>query len=140
EDLGAEPERWILVRNEGERVPEDSVVPASDAHDEVERAARIAAGEEDREPRVDDDGEGREAEEQEHDVVRDREDPLDERKPAVQLALRVRIGHVERDALALVRRWIAVVEQREVYADAVQEPNQLEVPVEPPARILLTED
>lgn len=42
--------------------------------------------------------------------------------------------------LMLVGRGIAVVHQREVGADPVREAQQLEVPVEPPARILAAEE
>ena len=71
--------------------------------------------------------------------MRDREEPLDERQPAIQSLLCVRVRKVERDGLALVGRGIPIVHQGEVGDDPVLEPKELEVPVEPPARVLLPE-
>ncbi len=95
-------------------VADDSVCPAEHADHEVEEAAWVAAGEEDREPCDDHHDDGGEPEEDEHDVVRDREQPLDERKPAVQVLLGVRVREVERDRLLLVGGRVAVVHQGEV--------------------------
>ena len=69
--------------------------------------------------------------------MRDREQPLDQRQPAIHLA-RVRVGEFEVDRLLFVRRGITVVQQGQVRRDAIGEAHQVEVPVEPPARILLT--
>ena len=51
--------------------------------------------------------------------------------------MHVWVAEVERDRLVLVRRWVAVVHQRQVGADPGREPQQLAVPVEPPAWVLL---
>src|SRR4051812_39410005 len=69
EGLGAEAERRVFVRDEGERVRDDAVVPAGHALHELEEAARVATCEEDREPREDHDEERRDAHEEEQDVV-----------------------------------------------------------------------
>ena len=63
--------------------------PAENADVEVEDATRVAAGEEDREERDDRQNEQREPEQREHDVVRDREDPLHEPEPAAQLRVQL---------------------------------------------------
>src|SRR6266542_882972 len=135
----AQPKRRVLVRHQDERVRARAVAPAQHSKHEIEQPAGVAAGKEEREPRDDNRHEHREPEEEQHDVVRDREQPLHEREPAVQVALGVRVGDVELHRLALVGRGIAVVHQREVGRDPVLEPEQLEVPVEPPARVLLAE-
>ena len=49
--LRAQAEGRVLVGDQDERVGDDAVAPADDALDEVEQAPRVAAGEQDREPR-----------------------------------------------------------------------------------------
>jgi SAM-dependent methyltransferase len=135
-----EPKRRVPVGDEEERVGPDAVRPTTHADDEVEQAAWVAPREEDREPREDHREDRAQPEKHEHDVVRDREEPLHERQPPVELVPGIRVREVERDRLMLVRRGIAVVEQREVCPHPVLESGQLEVPVEPPPRILLPEE
>ena len=65
-------------------VERDPPRPAENADVEVEDASRVAAGDEDREERDDRQNEQRQPEQREHDVVRDREDPLHEPEPAAQ--------------------------------------------------------
>src|SRR5207244_1107727 len=133
--------KWrVLVGDEYECIGDDTVVPASDALQGVEEAPWVAGGEEDREPGDDDRDDGADEEEEEHDVVRDREEPLDERKPAIEPRLRIRVGEFERDRLALVGRRIAVVHQRQIDPDPIREAKQLAVPVVPPAGVFLAED
>src|SRR5438445_502644 len=69
--LGAQAERWVFVRDEDDRVAEYSVPPTEDALDEIEQPARVAAGEEDREPGEDDRHDCRKGEEDQDDEVRD---------------------------------------------------------------------
>ena len=57
---------------------------------EVEDGARVAPREEDREERDHRQHEEREPEEREHDVVRDREQPLHEPEPAADAAVELR--------------------------------------------------
>ena len=83
-----ERERRIAVGAEScVRVERNAPRPAQDAEVEVEDAAGIAPGEEDREERDHRQNEERKPEEREHDVVRDREDPLHEPQPAAQFTL-----------------------------------------------------
>src|SRR5438270_6230574 len=79
--LRVESEGRVLVGDEDECVADDAVGPAEDTEDEVEEAARVAAGEQDREPGDHDRDEGCDPEEGEQDVVGDREQPLHERQP-----------------------------------------------------------
>ncbi len=82
-----ERERWVPVgAKRGVRVEGDPPGPAEDAEVEVEDAARVPPGEEDREERDDRQDEDRQPQEREHDVVGDRQQPLDEPQPAAQLA------------------------------------------------------
>jgi hypothetical protein len=118
---------------------DDTVGPAEDAEDEIEETTWITAGEQDREPGDHDQDEGGQPEEEQHDVVRDCEEPFHERQPAIEVLFCVGVGVVERDALVFVGGRVAVVHQREIDADPVREPEQLEVPVEPPAWVLLPE-
>src|SRR5438067_4125903 len=104
-----EPKGWVLIGDQKERVPGDPVYPAKYADDEPEEALRVLAGEEDGEPGKDDRDHDADPEEKEHEVMRDGEEPLDKRQPAVQPA-GVRIREVEMDRLLLVGRWVAVVE------------------------------
>src|SRR5262249_27793868 len=66
-----QPKGRVAIRNQDERIRQHPVVPADHAFDEVEQAARVNAGEQDREPDEDDHEEGGDVEEEEHDVVRD---------------------------------------------------------------------
>ena len=80
-----ERERRVAVGAErAVGVEGDPPRPAQHADVEVEDASRVAAGEEDREERDDRQHEKAQPEEDEHDVVRDREEPLDEPEPAAQ--------------------------------------------------------
>jgi hypothetical protein len=82
----AEGERRVLVgRERAVAVERDAPCPAQNADVEVEDAARVAAGEEQREERHDRQDEIGEPEKDETDEVRDREQPLDEPEPAAQL-------------------------------------------------------
>ena len=136
----AQRERRVAIGDEDEGVADHAVVPAGHAFDEREDAARIATGEQDREPRADDEQRRGQVEEEQGDVVRDGEEPLDERQPAVEVAFGVGVGDVEVHPLVLVGRGVAVAHQREVRPDPVAEAQQLQVPVEPPARVLLAEE
>src|SRR4051812_10783596 len=75
----AEPERRVTIGDEQERIGANAVGPAEHAEDEVEQTARIPAREEDREPREDDREDRGEPQKREHDEVRDRQKPFDER-------------------------------------------------------------
>ena len=114
-------------------------MPADHSRDKVEDAARVAPGEENREPGDDHNDDHGQVEEEQHDVERDGEEPLDQWQPAIEVALGVRVGKLEPHPLSLVSRRIAVTHEREVGANPVAEAQQLEVPVEPPARVLLAE-
>ena len=61
-------------------------------------------------------------------------------RPAAEVVLGVGVGEVEVDGLLLVGGGVAVVHQREVNGDPVGEAGQLQVPVVPPARVLLAEE
>ena len=74
----SEAERWVLIRHEYEGVCDDAVPPAQDSEHEVEETARVATGEEDRKPGDDHGDDCTDRQEEEHDVVGDREQPLDE--------------------------------------------------------------
>jgi hypothetical protein len=63
----------------------DAPAPAQDADVELEDGPRVAAGEQDRAERDDRRRDEGDPEEDEHDEVRDREQPLDEPAPAAQL-------------------------------------------------------
>src|SRR5712691_136702 len=89
-------ERRVLVGDQREGVAVDPVDPPKYADDVVEQAARIRAREEDREPGGDDRDDSAEPEAEEHDVVRQGEDPFDQRQPAVHLP-GVRVREVEVD-------------------------------------------
>ncbi len=71
--------------------------------------------------------------------MRDREQPLHQRQPAVQVAFDIGVVDLEVDALLLDRRGVLVGEQHEVGADAGAEPSELQGEVEPPARVALPE-
>jgi hypothetical protein len=60
--------------------------PAQHAHLEVEDAARVAAGEQDRQERAHGPDDERDPEKHEHDEVRDQQDPLDQPPPRVTCA------------------------------------------------------
>lgn len=72
--------------------------------EEVEDPARVAAAGEDRHPRRDDQRNDRETQQRQHEVVRRREQPLDQRQPAIEVALDVGKRDLEVD------RWRSSVE------------------------------
>src|SRR5207302_10829154 len=76
-----EPERWIPIGDQEEGVGNDAVVPADHALDELEKSPGIPAGEQDGEPRDDRHEQRRDLQEEQHDVVRDREQPLPQGPP-----------------------------------------------------------
>ena len=83
-----ERERRIPVGAErAVRVERDPPRPAEHPDVEVEDPARIPPGEEDREERDHRQYEEREPQEGQHDVVRDREQPLDEPEPPAQVGV-----------------------------------------------------
>src|SRR5947208_5158025 len=84
--LSAESERRILVGHQREGVAVHAVTPPQDANHVAEKTARIGAGEENRKPGNDDGSNGANSEEEENKVMRDGEEPLDQRQPAVHLA------------------------------------------------------
>ena len=84
--LRVQREGWVAIGGEQDGVGRNADAPASDADDEVEQSARVAAGEQDREPRDHHAHERSDTEEHEDYVVRDRQEPLHERQPAVQIA------------------------------------------------------
>jgi len=86
---GPHPERWVLVGGEHERVGGDSVVPPEEADEEVEQDAGVAAGDQDCKPGDHDRDKGYEAKEEQNQVVRNRQQPLDQGQPAVELGTRV---------------------------------------------------
>jgi len=116
--MSAQPEWRVPIGDEQERVAGDPIAPAEDAHDKVEQTPGVGSREENRKPGDDDGDHGSDPQEEENDVVRDSEKPLDQGQPAVQLAsIRVREGEV--DGLLLVGRWIPIVEQGQVGRYAV---------------------
>ena len=60
-------------------------MPAEYAFDEAEYARRITAGEQDREPGYDHREERGYLQEEQHDVVRDGQQPFDQRQPPVEV-------------------------------------------------------
>src|SRR3990172_3761426 len=77
-------ERRVIVAEQG-RIRADAVEPAQIADVEVEKAARVALGEQDGEPGDELRHASGEADEQEHNVVRDSQQPLHEDQPAREL-------------------------------------------------------
>ena len=71
--------------------------------------------------------------------MRNRQQPLDERQAAAEVVLGVGVCEVQVDGLFVVRGRVMIVHQREVDSDPVREAGQLQIPVIPPARILLAE-
>src|SRR5712691_6918274 len=129
----------VLIRDQEERVGDDAVVPAKNAFDEGEYAARVAAGEQDSEPGHDHCEERRDVQEEQHDVVRDGQQPFDQRQPPVEVGGRVRVAVVQFDPLVVIGGRVGVIHQGQVGSDPVAEPLELKIPVEPPPGILLLE-
>ena len=85
--LGERERRIAVGADRVRRVVVDAPRPAQHSDVEVEEAARVAASDEDRDPRHHRCHRGRHPEESEHDGVRDDEDPLDEPEPPVERLL-----------------------------------------------------
>src|SRR6478736_9471784 len=75
----AQTEGRVAVGDQQRRVRTDPECPTAHTHDIVEQRARIASGEQDREPGDDYHDNGTDAEEREHDDVRDHQQPLHQR-------------------------------------------------------------
>src|SRR5205823_3549534 len=105
---GSGAERRIAIGREQERIGCNPEPPPEHSDDEVEEGARITTRKQYREPGNNDAQECRDAEEPQDDVVRDRQEPLDERQPAIQLLLRIRVGNLNVHGLLVVRRGILV--------------------------------
>src|SRR5450755_688922 len=137
--LRRQPERRVPIGDQYERVGGDPVVPAEHTFDEAKYATRVTAGEQDREPGHDHREERGDLQEEQHDVMRDGQQPFDQRQPPVEVRGRVRIGVIKLDPLVVIGGWITVVHQGEVGPHPVDEALQFQVPVEPPPGVLLPE-
>ena len=83
--LLVQAERRVAVGAQGTvGVVADPPRPAQHPQVEAEQRAGVAAGEQDREERDDGDDSERDPQEEQHDVVRDRQQPLDQPQPAAQ--------------------------------------------------------
>src|SRR6266550_3887057 len=105
---GSGAERRIAIGREQERVGCNPEPPPEHSDDVVEEGARIATRKQYREPGNDDAEERQDAEEPQDDVVRNRQEPLDERQPAIQLLPRIGVGNLKGHGLLVVRRGILV--------------------------------
>ncbi len=114
-------------------------MPTENTHDVVEQPARVAPGEEDRQPCGNGGQDHTDRQDEEDDVVRDGEQPLDEWQPPIEVGAHVGVGQLEVHGLLLVGRGVLVPQEQEVGEDPVVEAQVGEVEVEPPARVLLPE-
>ena len=140
EGLGVEAEGGVAVGGEDEGVGLDAGAVADDADDEVEEGARVLGGDDDHDPAEDDGDEGQDPEDDQDDVMGDGQEPLDEGEPAVEVGFGVGVLDVEVDGLVFVGGGVLVAQGQDVDLDAVDEAAEFEVPVEPPARVLVAED
>jgi len=84
-------ERRVAIRDEQEGIGLHAERPATNTHnkhDKLEQPFQITPGKQNSEPR---DDSGRDGEDDQHEVVRNREESFHERQPAVQILLDVRI-------------------------------------------------
>src|SRR2546429_9066214 len=105
---GSGAERRIAIGRKQERIGCNPEPPAEHSDDELEEGARIATRKQYREPGNNDAEERRDAEEPQDKVVRNRQEPLDERQPAIQLLLCIGVGNLNMHGLLVVRRGILV--------------------------------
>jgi hypothetical protein len=98
-----EGEGRVAVGDQKGRVRVDAQPPAGDTDNEIEQPPRVVPGEQDREPRDDHRKESNQLQHCQNDVVRDREQPLHQREPLVQVVFDVGVVDVEVDALLLDR-------------------------------------
>ena len=121
-----------VPRDEEEGVRLDSQPPAKGPFNEVEQTAWVLPGEEHRKP-GDDYCDGRaDREEDQDDVVRNREEPLDQWQPSVEVLFDVGVGDVEVNGLVFVCRRVAIVHQGQVREHPGLEADELKIEVEPP--------
>jgi para-nitrobenzyl esterase len=132
-------ERRVLVGHEQQSVRRHPQHPPVHSHHEVEQRSRVAAGEQNGEPRYHHAHEGRDVQEVQDDPVRDGKEPLDQRHPTVELRS-VRIGEVQVDGLLFVGGGILIAQELAVRQHAHEETGELQVPVVPPAGVLLAEE
>ncbi len=113
----AQAERRVLICDEQESIRLDAQAPPAHPHDEVEQSSRVSAGEEDREPSEYHGEECDDRQQRQHNVVRDRQEPLDQRQPPIQVAFHVRVVDLQVYGLLLDGRRILIRQQQEVGAD-----------------------
>src|ERR1700744_4046520 len=92
---GVQAERRVAVGDQQEGIRRDAVVPPEHALDEVKQRPRVTTREEDRKPGDDGGDQRTDREEEEHDVVRDREEPLDQRQASAEVLLSVGVWEIE---------------------------------------------
>ncbi len=135
----AQPEWWVLIGDEEEGVGLDSQPPAKDPFDEVEQTAWVLPGEQHRKPGDGHCDGGANREEDQHDVVRNREQPLDQWQPSVEILFDVGEDDVEVNGLVFVRGGVAIVHHGQVREHPGLEADELKIEVEPPTWVLLAE-
>ena len=117
----------------------DTKPPSQDAFDEVEDGPRVAAGEQHSKPGNDHRDDRSDAQEEEHDVVGGSEQPLHQRQPAVEILFDVGVVDDQLDRLLFIGGGVHVGHQSEIRAHPGCETSELDVEVEPPPRVLLSE-
>jgi hypothetical protein len=120
-------------------VGDDTPRPAQHPVNEREQRSRVPPGEQDGKPGDHDCKWRGDPEEEQDEVVRNRQQPLHQRQPAIGVSSRIWVVVVEMDRLMVASGRVAVVRQSKNRDDAVGESLQFEIPVEPPARALAQE-
>ena len=98
-----EAERWVAVGKQQERVRVDSQAPPANSDHEIEKGPRIASSDQNREPGDHHRHNRGEPQHQQHDVVRNRQQPLHEWQPAIQVSIDVGVLDLEMDCLLVNR-------------------------------------
>ncbi len=129
----------VTVSYEQPRIGRDTQRPTVYADHEIEKATRVTAGDDDREPRDHNAQPGCDAQDGQNDVVGNGENPLDQRQPMIQVAWRVGVVQIEVDCLLLVGRGVLISQEHGVCPHPGRESCDFEVPVEPPPWILAAE-
>ena len=121
---------WIAVGHQQECVGSHPQPPATDPDHEVKESPGVLTGRQNGEPGQDHCEEGGNSEKKQDNVMRDREQPLDQGKPPIEVSFHVGVVDLQVDRLLFDGGRVSVCEQGRIGADSGPEAGQLARKVE----------
>ena len=119
--LRLETKRRVSVRRQQDRVGADAGCPTQRSHRKFKQATGVASGEENCEPRDQRHGQDCDPKEKDDDVVRDREEPFDQRHSARQILLGIWIDDHQIERLTIFGGRVLIAQKVDVHHHAHRE-------------------